>query len=169
MVARGGLLILLLLLAGCGYHFAGQGGTLPGGVTRLEIPLAGNQSNEPGLESRLTNRLREVFARHPGITQVTEESDAEARLLVVIENYRSRALSYDSDDRIREYRATLTADVVLRETRTQSELWTNRLSWTADFRASDDKGFQEDLEEQAVDDVTRRLAEEILYRLVDDF
>lgn len=162
-------LLILLLLTGCGYHFAGQGGTLPGGVTQLQIPLVVNRSAEPLLENRLTDRLREVFARHPQIIQVDERDAAEARLLVVIEEYRSRALSYDSNDNISEYRANLIVDVTLEGTRPQQKLWSNRLNWTSDFSASADKGFQENLEDQAISEVTLRLAEDILYRLVDDF
>ena len=163
------LFILLFCLSGCGYHFPGQSGALPAGVEKLYIPLFVNKTAEPQLENKMTNRVSEVFSRNSKISQVENPNDAEAVLFGTIRDYQTRALSYDRNDAIGEYRSTMIVDVVLRQIETEQLLWEGTISWSAEYRADNDKSVQEDLEQQATDEITLRLAEEILYQLLDDF
>ena len=117
----------------------------------------------------MTNRVSEVFSRNSKISQVENPKDAEAVLLGTIRDYQTRALSYDRNDAIGEYRSTMSVDVVLRQIETDQLLWEGTISWSAEYRADNDKSVQEDLEQQATDEITLRLAEEILYQLLDDF
>ncbi|MEA3363907.1 MAG: LptE family protein [Thermodesulfobacteriota bacterium] len=163
------LFVVVSCLSGCGYHFPGQSGALPEGVEKLYIPLFINKTAEPQLENKMTNRVSEVFSRNSEISQVEKAEYAEAVLLGTIRNYNTRALSYNSNDDIGEYRSTLIVDVVLKPAGKDQSLWQGTVSWSAEYSASDDKNLQEDLEQQAIDEITLRLAEEILYQLLDDF
>lgn len=163
------LFILLFCLSGCGYHFPGQAGALPAGVEKLYIPLFVNKTAEPQLENKMTSRVSEVFSRSSKISQVETPKYAEAVLMGTIRDYKSRALSYDSNDAIGEYRSTMIVDIVLHQIETEQLLWEGSVSWSAEYRADKDKSVQEDLEQQALDEMTLRLAEEILYQLLDDF
>ncbi|WP_321371858.1 LptE family protein [uncultured Desulfuromusa sp.] len=161
-------LLLLFCLLGCGYHFPGQSGTLPGGVEKIYIPLFINKTSEPLLENKLTSRVSEVFSRHSKISQVEKQETAEAILQGTIRSYSSRALSYNSDDDIGEYRATMVVDVVLK-TEAEEPLWTGTVRWSEDYNSSSNKNAQNDMEQSAIDEMTVRMAEEILYKLLDDF
>lgn len=161
--------VALLLLVGCGYHFPGKSGTLPGGVQRLQIPLFANHTAKPRLENQLSSRVSEVFARNPQLTLVERADQAEAVLEGVIRTYSSAALSYNQNDDISEYRATLTVEAKLRRVDDGRLLWSGLLSWDEKYIAADDKGLQSDLEDQAIEEMVLRLAEELLYRLLDDF
>ena len=163
------ILVLLICLAGCGYHFPGQSGMLPGGVEKLYVPLFINKTSEPRLENVLGNRISEVFARSSKILQVSREDAAEAVLFGTISKYQSRALSYDRNDDIGEYRSTMTVDVVLQRVGSGEVLWKKNVSWSSVYRAERDKGTQSDLEEQAINEISLRLAEELLHQLLDDF
>jgi len=55
---RSGLGLLSLLLAACGYHLSAQGGTLPGGVQVVDVPVLQNQTTEAGVEGQLTDAIR---------------------------------------------------------------------------------------------------------------
>jgi len=154
---------------GCGYHFPGQSGALPEGVEKLYIPLFINKTAEPQLEYKMTSRVSEVFSRNSKISQVEKSISAEAVLLGTIRDYTTRALSYNSNDNIGEYRSTMVVDAVLQQVETERSLWQGTISWSAEYSASEDKNLQEDLERQAIDEITLRLAEEILYQLLDDF
>ncbi len=162
-------LVLLICLAGCGYHFPGQSGALPGGVEKLYVPLLVNKTAEPRLENELNSRISEVFARSSKISQVSSPEAAEAVLRGTISSYQTRALSYDSNDDIGEYRSTMVVDVALQRTGSDEILWQKRISWSSEYSAAQDKGTQEDLEQQTIDEITLRLAEEILHQLLDDF
>lgn len=162
-------LILLLLVSACGYHFPGKGGTLPGGVKSLYIPLFINKTAKPQLENGLSDRVSEVFARNGNIVLVEQQQLAEAVLEGVITSYSSRPISYDQNDDISEYRATVTIETKLRQVEDGRLLWNGIVKWDENYIAASDKGLQADLEDEAVAEISLRLAEELLYRLLDDF
>ncbi len=163
------LFIVLFFIAGCGYHFPGQAGALPEGVEKLYIPLFVNKTAEPQLEYQLTSHVSEVFARNSKISQVESRDLAEATLLGTIRDYNSRALSYDSQDDISEYRSTMVVDIVLVQAVTEMVLMEKTVSWSAEYSADDDKSNQEGHEQEAVEELSLRLAEELLYQALDDF
>jgi outer membrane lipopolysaccharide assembly protein LptE/RlpB len=166
---RSVLFLLLLLLSGCGYHFPGQGGSLPGSVSKLFVPLFINQTAEPRLENDLTNRVSERLARHKQVTMVERGEDADARLQGIIAHYSNRAVAYDSNDDISEYRATMVLNVKLLSLADAEVLWQNSLTWQVEYAAADDKALQQDLEQSAIEELNKRLADELLFRLLDDF
>ena len=161
--------VLLFCLSGCGYHFPGQAGALPGGVEQLYIPLFVNKTAEPQLEYKMTSRVSEVFSRNSKVSQVEKREQAEAILVGTIRSYQTRALSYDRNDAIGEYRSTMIVDAVLQQVGSEELLWEGTVTWSSEYNASKDKSAQEDLEQQAIEEITLRLAEELLYQLLDDF
>ncbi|SHI71759.1 Outer membrane lipoprotein LptE/RlpB (LPS assembly) [Malonomonas rubra DSM 5091] len=163
------LLTLLLLVTACGYHFPGKGESLPGGVTRVYAPLFTNRTSEARLENRVSNDISYVFARNGNISLVEDKQQAEAILEGTVSDYRTRALSYDSDDDISEYRATMVAQVSLRSIADGRLLWQGSVSWSEDYLAADDKNLQNDNEKEAIEEISLRLSEEILTRMLDDF
>ncbi len=164
-----GLLVLAFGLVACGYNFPGNSGTLPGGVEKVYIPLFINQTAEPQLENTMTNMVSEVFSRNRNIVQVKSSQEADAVLQGVVSNYSSKAISYDQNDDIGEFRATMTVTMTLVSTETKLPLWEKEISWKKVYNAADDKSLQEDYEQDAIEEISRRLAEEILYQLLDDF
>ncbi len=163
------VIILLLGLLGCGYHFPGKGGSLPGEVEKLYIPLFVNRTAEPQLETLLSNDVSEVFGRNGNISLVDEQKQAEAILEGVITSYSTRAISYDKNDDISEYRATLVVDAKLSQVADGRLLWQGTVVWDDEYPAADDKNVQEDLEREAIEEISLRIAEELLSRLLDDF
>lgn len=163
------LSIFLFGLLGCGYHFPGHGGALPVGMEKLYIPLFVNKTLETQLENKMTSRVSEVFSRNKKISQVENPQYAEAVLVGTIQAYNNRALSYDQNDDISEYRSTMIVAAELRQVETDQLLWKGTANWDAEYNAADDKAIQEDLEQQAIDEITLRLAEELFYQLLDDF
>lgn len=162
------LLVIVLLLGACGYHFPGQGGSLPGGVERIHIVMFDNLTREPLLENRLTTEVIDVFSGRSTIRQVASE-EAEAELSGRILSYDSRSISYQQGDQISKYRASMVVAVRLQRTDNQALLWEGTVRWQTEYDAAADKMLQGDDERRAQDELARRLAEEIFSRLLDDF
>lgn len=162
-------ILLIFVLVGCGYHFPGKNGVLPGGVTSVYLPLFANRTAEPQLENLLNNDVSEVFSRNPNILQVESQQLAEAILEGTILSYQTKAISYDSHDDISEYRITVSVSVHLRSVVDGRLLWQGKVAWDDEYLAADDKTVQEDLEHDAAQEISLRIAEEILSRLLDDF
>lgn len=160
---------LLLLLAGCGYNFPGRGGSLPGDVQKVYLPLFANRTAEPYLETLLSNDLSEVLSRNGNISQEESRPQAEAILEGTVTSYTSKALSYDKNDDVGEYRATIGVEVKLRQVADNKLLWQGTVVMDDEYLAADDKNVQEDLERDAMEEISMRIAEEVLSRLLDDF
>lgn len=120
MRRRAYLLSLALLLCGCaGYHV---GNTLPTGIATIFVPTVVNSTSEPLLETSLTPALQSELMTRSGL-KLAPASRADATLDVRIRDYSLQSVGFVSDDddessSSREYRAWITADVVLRNNRT---------------------------------------------------
>ncbi len=161
------LALILLLLSGCGYQFAG--GKMPGDFRTLYLPLAINTTAEPLLENALASPVTAVLARQQGIELVESEQAAEAVLLSTIKSYEVEPISYGSDDRITEFQAALTVRYELKQRETGRLIWQAELKHQQSYRAAADKNSQEDLEAAAIDSMAKNLADDLVYRLVTRF
>jgi len=102
------LLILLLTLVGCGYHIAGKGGKMPGGLASLNIPVFANAAQKTNIEAILTNAFVEEM-----VTTVKVGKDGEGTMQGVIRSYNLSAVSYSKSDVNQEYRLTVVLSVTL--------------------------------------------------------
>ncbi len=160
--------MLLLCLTACGYNFAGQG-ELPGGAKTIFVPLFKNQTAEPLLENNLSNAVSVVFARNNRMSLIADRQAADAVFEGVVKSFSSRALAYDQNDDISEYRATIQVEARLLQEDDGRLLWQGTVAWSEAYDAATNKNLQEVLKQEAIDEISQRLAEELLYRLIDNF
>lgn len=163
------LLLIIFLPAGCAYHFPGHSGTLPARVERVQVLLFENHTSESRLENRLTNDVIEQLSRHRNIQLVESPEAADAVLVGRISSFSNLSYAYAAADQIAKYRATMVVEVELRHSRNDELLWSGRSRWSTEYDAAIDTGVLADQKEQALDELSRRLAEEIFYQLIDDF
>lgn len=163
------LLSAVLLLAGCGYHLPGRGGSLPPEVQSLHIELFTNRTAEPFLENRITNSVTDWFARKRSLRLVEQRDLADAVFSGVVSDYRTTPISYDRSDVITEYRSTMTIAVTLRQTADDRVLWKGSIDWSEEYPASLDKSEQEDNEAAAIAVIVDRLAQELYFRIMENF
>jgi outer membrane lipopolysaccharide assembly protein LptE/RlpB len=166
---RGAGLALMLLLAGCGYHFQGRDAELPGAVHTLYVELLTNATFEPFLENELTNAVVERFSRNPRLQIVEDRNRADAILSGTIASYGNYALAYDQNDAIAEYRSQMSLDAVLRRADNAEALWKGNVAWAEEYSSSIDKTLQDARENAAIQSISERLAEELYSRIVDNF
>jgi len=102
------LAALAVVLAGCGYHVAGKGGEMPGGVTEVSIPVFENRTAKPDIEGVITGAFVNEFN-----TTVNVTGSAPAVLTGVVKEYNLNAVSYTKSDVNQEYRLTVVLDLVL--------------------------------------------------------
>ncbi len=97
------LALLIVSMAGCGYHVAGTGGKMPGDITELSIPIFENRTGKPDIEATVTTLFAEEFRNTVYVVE-----NAEARLDGELLSYDLRAVSYTKNDINLEYRLTVT-------------------------------------------------------------
>lgn len=99
-------------LTGCaGYQL---GSMLPPDIKTVHIPTFVNKSREPLLEVETTRAAIQDFQRD-GSLKVVGADQADARLEVVLKDYRIEPVAYTKEQRTnaKEYRITITASVLM--------------------------------------------------------
>jgi len=162
------LLAALLLLGGCGYHLPGRSDSLPSDVQSLYIELFSNRTAEPFLENIITDSMARI-ARNRHLRVVEKRDIADAVLSGVVTAYSTSPISYDRNDVITEYRSTMTLAVTLRQTADDRILWKGSIDWSEEYPANLDKGVQEDNEAAAIAVIVDQLAQELYFRIMENF
>ena len=160
-----GALVIVWMIAGCGYRFSG-GGTLPGGATQVFVSMFENRTDETGIEAVLTNDLIYEFSR-AGTLAVTERS-ADARLSGAITAISRGTISRISVNTSQERRVSLVLS--LRLTGADGKLlWTQRMTDNEEYLVEKDRETTDRNRRAAIIVLSKRLSEKIYYRLTDNF
>jgi outer membrane lipopolysaccharide assembly protein LptE/RlpB len=164
------LIILILLVAGCGYHVPGASDPWVGGDARVVyIRLFENLTAEPYLDNYMTDALVEELSRS-GLFALTENVEsADVSIDGTVDSFASSAISYSSSDRITDYRATMHITVRLLDNAGDQVVWRRKMSRSEDYTAAVNKNLQLEGERLAARLVARRLAEDIRAHLLNSF
>lgn len=182
----GGILLLFACsLCGCGYRLSG--GTASSstiGGKSIAVPIMVNTTHRPNLEAILTAILREEIALRTGKMTATADS-ADLVLHGTVTSFSSTAVSYTAEDRIRQYQASLTVDVTLRERQSGAVLWKGVQTSVQEFpvvefpmnnpplaeRAAPQNrtALQQNSEDAATRELCRKLARDIYERIHEGF
>lgn len=113
------------ILSGCGYtqqtHLPGDIKTVAVPTFKNEIPPKDQFAYRPGLETELTNAIRDRFI-FDGNLKVVEESKADAILKGSVISYEQEALRFDRLESVNEYRLFLVVKFKLIDRRTKKVL-----------------------------------------------
>jgi outer membrane lipopolysaccharide assembly protein LptE/RlpB len=162
------LAVLSICLAGCGYRMIG-GGSLPGAVETVAIPLLTNRTSETGLETVLTNTLIvQMNRRQKG--RVVDAEEAQAFLGGTIDALGRETLARKGTHTSLERRVYVVVSLTL--TRKNGEqLWKGSgLRAEQAYVVIDGDPISTDANRRrAIEQLAERLAETVVRRLTDDF
>jgi outer membrane lipopolysaccharide assembly protein LptE/RlpB len=128
---RARLLLLAVLLGGCGYTVHG---TLPSHINTVAVPIFRNRTPEPAIESLVTRAVVEAFSTN-GRLKVVSSGQADAILDGEIIAYSVSSIAFDRDANVRQYRLQVTVNLRMRDVRRNTVLFQqNAVSEQADFR-----------------------------------
>ena len=108
-------LLLLLPLAGCGYHTVGSATHIPGNVSTLAVPIFATRAQAFHSEMAFTQAtIRELNTRTKYRILNTDSTDADATLHGTILSQTVAPLTYDATSgESSSYLVTITAKVLL--------------------------------------------------------
>lgn len=162
-------LCLCAMLAGCGYHRMGGIGTSEApGAGKTHVQIFTNRSYRAGLETTVTQKVIDEVGRHSGGNAVAE-ADAQLILSGVVMSYTVAPVAYNAADIIAEYRATLKVLATLSERQTGKVLWKGEVAESQNYPANNKIALQQNNEAAAIDEISRRLAEQLHERMQDGF
>ncbi len=164
------LIILCLFVAGCGYHVPGASDTWVGGEARtLYVSLFDNQTSDPYVENYITDALVAELSRSRVIRITEDKASADLSLDGSVDSFDSEALSFDSSDRIADYRATMVVSLRMLSRVEQRTVWKEKFRRSEDYPGIVDKNWQLEGRRQASQVIAERLAEDIHARLLNNF
>jgi outer membrane lipopolysaccharide assembly protein LptE/RlpB len=164
------LILLFVVLSGCGYHTPDSSDTWVGGDARvLYVELFDNQTAEPYLENYISDALVAELSKSRLVELTEEPASADVRLTGNVTDFKSSALAYGTTDQITEYRATMKVAVRLLASDGNEVLWQESLQRSEDYLATVNKNLQLEGERLAARQVAKRLAEDIYSSLLNSF
>ena len=126
-----GLVLVALLLAGCGYSTRGS---LPDHIKTVAVPVFKNRTLEPGVETAITSGVVNAFT-NGGRVRVVAPDQADAILEGEVVAYSLDGLAFDRNANVRAYRLRLVLNVEFRDVRRSALLWRQEgLEETSDFQ-----------------------------------
>ena len=129
------LAVLVAALAGCGYHFPGQGRTLPGGGTTIHVGRFTNQTREAGLESRVREAIEDEIVRRGVFTLIKDSESADVVLEGSVDRLETRPVAFSNTDEAVQYETIMSISGSLRDPRKEKVVWQ-----VASLRANDSYG-----------------------------
>lgn len=170
------LCLSLVLLGACGYQFRVEGaGPTIGGAAEPSSPTAPpprlvvmpleNKTFEPNLETRYTNYLRHEFSSGSGAQIVQDTEAADLVLSGQILSVTLPTLSFSQTTTL-ESRAEVVVIVKVEETRTQRLVWAQTAKGASEFYVTPDLQFNRVLQNRALEQAGRFIAEDLASRFL---
>lgn len=154
------LVPLLILLGGCGYRFAGEGGAVDPALQSVFVPPFPNRTEEPALGNILRSALIEEIRRGTRFLPAGVREDADLLLHCGILSYETYPSSYRGTGFALENRIRLSLELTLENRRTGDVLWSNRnMAGTETYVIRTDPRLTEKSRRAALQELARDLAE----------
>lgn len=153
---------LLVLVAGCGYKFAGSAGNRLESNQLIWVPFIANDTISPSAQTVLRRALLEEAHALRGIASAGSAETADLLVSGALRSYGLTAASYTAADRVREYRLAIDVELELRRRGESVPLWKGRLQSSQVFPANDDLALQRNAEEAALAAASKKLAQKFL-------
>ncbi len=172
MFRSAGLLMLAMLLAGCGYHVAGSAAHIPAGVRTLAVPIFVNDTQSYHTEVALTDAvIHELNTRTKyRIVSADNPADADALLRGTVVDENIAPLTYDSTTgQSSSYLVTITAAVVLKAGDGQVLYQNSQYTFRQQYQSTQDLAsfIQED--SPAVKRLSRDFAQALVNDMLESF
>ena len=163
------LLFITALFLSCGYHFAGRGGSFPPDIKSIRILLFANETHEVGIENIFTNALINEFVTDKRV-QIVTGGDADATIEGTIKSFKLGSISYQRDDIVQEYRATVILEVTLKRNNNGEVIWKDRnLQEAEEYRVAPSVAVAETNKRAAIVKIAEEVSEKIHDRILEGF
>ena len=163
------ILLIPLVLFGCGYRFAGSG-AYPGGVETIFVEVMENRSSKTGVERIVTNQIIFEFTRQRESSLSSAPETADAVLKGVIVAIRTQTISRVGQEVANERQAVMTLDMKLVKMGGEVIWAVKGLIDREAYDVSEGSKIETDQNEAlAIARMSERLSERVFSRLTDDF
>lgn len=163
-------LLLTLSFLGCGYRLQGTTvSSLPPHIKKVHIPIFRNGTLEEGIEVKLTEALRSQILEDGRLRLADGLQDAEAVIQGEVREFTLRPISFNRQDRVREYRLRITVQVTLRDLENNRVLLDQTLRADREYRVSEALSSNEQAQRETLNEAAKDFARELKSVLIEGF
>jgi len=158
-----------LLAPGCGYRIAGIGGQLPGGVTKVEVPIFENRTVRNDIGRILTEDfIGDLLGS--GKVEMAQGEAAEAVIRGSVVSYKREPVTFDAKQKALENRLTIVMDVVLERRANRETLFAERnVTVRYDYPVKGDLQQDARLEEEALRKASEQMSQKLVSLMLEGF
>ena len=160
--------LIVLLLIGCGYHFAGTGGQAPGDIKSIAIDVLQNNTAEIGLENVFTNAIINQFVQWKRLP-IKPRKEAGGVLGGAITGINTQEVSHVDSQKTLTTRLIITLKITVKSVETDEILWQRNYSYYEDYVETGNALDTGLLRRQAADEIAQYLAEKIYMDMFEEF
>lgn len=164
----GFLLVAALMIAGCGYRFTVDSGTRLSAGQTVWVPYFKNATVYANASVALKRAIFDQFVEQRGIMPSASPDLGDLILEGTLTGYSAGVVSYTAADTAKEYRLTLTADITVRKRGEKKEvkpLWKGTLSAWQDYPVAATIELQRNNEDAALTAASRKLAQQLIWQM----
>lgn len=154
--------VLLLILAGCGYHFAGSSANKLAAGQSLWVSFIGIEIDSPSAQTVLRRSLLEESHALRGLYPSGSEATADLRVKGSLRSYTAGVMSYTALDLAREYRLSIEVELELYRKGETTPFWKGIIQSYQDYPTNTNLALQRSAEEAALAAASRILAQKFL-------
>ena len=125
-MTRAGVLLVLGVLGGCGYHLAGSGPNLPPSARTVSIEVFVNRTREHGLEVPLRRAIEDEFRRR-GALEVVGEGAGDVRVSGTIRRFSTTPVAFSGTSEAVQFQGVLQIAFKVTEPASGRVLYENKL------------------------------------------
>ena len=159
------LLVIALVLNGCGYHLVGTGSSLPPHLKTLSIPVFSNSSGEPEIHRELTGAIIDSFITD-GRVKVAKKGNADMVMVGRLFYYKLKAVSFSSNDFASDYVVELGVEVEVIDKINDKLYMKNKFKTKWDYKATSDIVDTESARLAALDEAYKELGNRLVSLLL---
>jgi hypothetical protein len=164
-----GSLAALALGGACGYRIVGIGGQLPGGITRVEVPVFENRTARTDVGRVLTEDFISRLLGSAKLAVVTGE-EAQAVIKGTVTGYKRDPITFDSTKTPLENRLTITMDFSLVSKGDNRLLFGEKgVTVRYDYPVKADLQQNDRLEDQALRSATEQMSQKLVSLMLESF
>ncbi len=155
-----------ILVVGCGYSFRGS---LPPHIRTVAVLVLENKTQEPGVESLITNALVEAFVSS-GRLRLVKAEEADAVLSGSVVGYALESIAFDRNANVTQYRLRIALNLKLRDAKREEDLWKeDGIQERADFNVPGQVSVTLVREQEALRRASVDIARAVVNRAIEGF
>ena len=156
------VLIMLLFMSACGYHFAGSAANRLAAGQSLWVSFIGNEIDSSSAQTVLRRALLEESHALRGLYPSGDAATADLRMKGTLRSYAKRAMSYTALDQVKEFRLTVEVELEMFHKGDTTPFWKGTLQSYQDYPSNTDLALQRSAEEAALAAASHILAQKFL-------